>query len=212
LIPWIQRFIFIIFIAKGGGKINLWNQGNDLTDHLPNFLIINKFTTLPKHFKMYKRDYSNYDECKLINDIEIIDWHVELPETNYVNTIFGSFYSKLSNIINKHIPLKLISRKNIKHMLKPWITGAIRFSLNVKNKLYKRYITTRTSYAHNKFKIYRNKLKRLIQISKKQYYSEYFRSNMRSMKNIWKGTKQIISSINPQAVVLPQRLFKMVVN
>jgi hypothetical protein len=24
LIPWFQRFIFIIFIAKGGGKINLW--------------------------------------------------------------------------------------------------------------------------------------------------------------------------------------------
>jgi hypothetical protein len=47
-------------------------------------------------------------------------------------------------------------------MSKPWITGAIRFSLNVKNKLYKRYITTRTSYSHTKFKIYRNKLKRLI--------------------------------------------------
>jgi hypothetical protein len=27
-IPWFQRFIFIIFIAKGRGKINLWNQGN----------------------------------------------------------------------------------------------------------------------------------------------------------------------------------------
>jgi hypothetical protein len=24
LLPWFQRFIFIIFIAKGGGKINLW--------------------------------------------------------------------------------------------------------------------------------------------------------------------------------------------
>jgi hypothetical protein len=23
-IPWFQRFIFIIFIAKGRGKINLW--------------------------------------------------------------------------------------------------------------------------------------------------------------------------------------------
>jgi hypothetical protein len=23
-VPWFQRFIFIIFIAKGGGKINLW--------------------------------------------------------------------------------------------------------------------------------------------------------------------------------------------
>jgi hypothetical protein len=25
-LPWFQRFIFIIFIAKGRGKINLWNQ------------------------------------------------------------------------------------------------------------------------------------------------------------------------------------------
>ena len=23
-VPWFQRFVFIIFIAKGGGKINLW--------------------------------------------------------------------------------------------------------------------------------------------------------------------------------------------
>jgi hypothetical protein len=30
LLPWFQRFIFIIFIAKGRGKINLWNQGSDL--------------------------------------------------------------------------------------------------------------------------------------------------------------------------------------
>jgi hypothetical protein len=26
-LPWFQRFIFIIFIAKGRRKINLWNQG-----------------------------------------------------------------------------------------------------------------------------------------------------------------------------------------
>jgi hypothetical protein len=28
-LPWFQRFIFIIFIAKLRGKINLWNQGRD---------------------------------------------------------------------------------------------------------------------------------------------------------------------------------------
>jgi hypothetical protein len=28
-LPWFQRFIFIIFIAKGRGKINLWNQGKE---------------------------------------------------------------------------------------------------------------------------------------------------------------------------------------
>ena len=26
LLPWFQRFIFIIFIAKGKGKINLWSK------------------------------------------------------------------------------------------------------------------------------------------------------------------------------------------
>jgi hypothetical protein len=34
LVPWFQRFIFIIFIAKGRGKINLWNQGIVLADSI----------------------------------------------------------------------------------------------------------------------------------------------------------------------------------
>ena len=32
----------------------------ELTDHQPNFLII-KFATLPKGFKLFKRDYSNFN-------------------------------------------------------------------------------------------------------------------------------------------------------
>ena len=38
----------------------------DLTDQLPNFLIIQKFTSLPINVKIYKRDYSNFDESALI--------------------------------------------------------------------------------------------------------------------------------------------------
>jgi hypothetical protein len=41
----------------------------NLTDHLPNFLIVNTFSTLPKEFKLYKRDYSKY--C-LINEQECV--------------------------------------------------------------------------------------------------------------------------------------------
>ena len=44
----------------------------DLTDHLPNFIIINKFSTLPKNLLIYKRDYSHFDESLLINDIQNI--------------------------------------------------------------------------------------------------------------------------------------------
>ena len=37
----------------------------DLTDHLPNFLVFNDFASLPNNIKMYKRDYSTFDQNAL---------------------------------------------------------------------------------------------------------------------------------------------------
>ena len=45
----------------------------DLSDHLPNFLIINKFSSLPKNTKIVKRDYSLFDENKLLRDFQNIN-------------------------------------------------------------------------------------------------------------------------------------------
>ncbi len=45
----------------------------DVTDHLPNFLIINKFPCLTSNIKIYKRDYSKYNETDLINQAEAIN-------------------------------------------------------------------------------------------------------------------------------------------
>ena len=49
----------------------------DLTDHLPNFLIVNKFMALPKEFKLYKRDYSNFNEHQFCEDIQSLNWNLE---------------------------------------------------------------------------------------------------------------------------------------
>ena len=38
---------------------NLWY---DLSDHLPNFLIVSKLSSLPANIKVLKRDYSNFDK------------------------------------------------------------------------------------------------------------------------------------------------------
>ena len=50
------------------------NIVHDLTDHLPNFIIFNKFTTLPCNVKLFKRDYSKFDQQALTNEIQLIDW------------------------------------------------------------------------------------------------------------------------------------------
>ena len=176
----------------------------DLSDHLPNFLIINSLSTLPKNIEISRRDYSQFNQSNLINDVESVDWSFN-SSSNDVNVMFDTFYSRLSNIIDRHIPIKKLSAKEIKQLSKPWITSGIRRSIRIKNKLYKRFIKTQSAYYHTKFKLYRNKLNHLIKISKVNYYRRYFSSNTTHIKNIWKGIKQILV-LKPLSNNIPTKL------
>ena len=109
----------------------------DLTDHLPNFLIFDKFTSLPSNMKLYKRDYSTLNYEKLVNDVQIINWSEVLVSELDPSSMFHLFYDQISAIIDKHIPFKQITRKEVKLRSKPWITPAIKRSIQVKNKWQK---------------------------------------------------------------------------
>ena len=164
----------------------------DLTDHLPNFLVVSKFSSLPDNVKIFRRDYSNFDEQALINDIQSIDWDLLFSGNSDPSCMFDTFYRKVSEFIDIHIPLKQLSKKDSKLKTKPWITSAIRISIKIKNNLYKKFLKTKSSYYQTKFKVYRNKLNHLIKISKRNYYNNYFSIHLNDGKRIWKGIKQII--------------------
>ena len=46
---------------------------------------------------------------------------------------------------------------------------------------------------HREYKSYRNKLSTIIKESKRRYYNDYFRTNLKNIKNTWEGIKSIIS-------------------
>ena len=46
----------------------------DITDHLSNFLIIKNFKRLPNNIKIFKRDYSNFNEIAFIEDCRSVNW------------------------------------------------------------------------------------------------------------------------------------------
>ena len=165
---------------------------HDLSDHLPNFLIIDSIHPLPDN-KQFKRDYSQLNKKALIDEFQKIDWDQKLSGKKDVNDIFSSFLSTSNEIINSYVPLKNLSRKEVKFRAKPWITTAIRTSINTKNRLYRKYLATRWEYQHAKYKRFRNKLKHLVNISKKKYYEEYFTHNRNNIKNVSKGIKQLVS-------------------
>ena len=105
---------------------------HDLTDHLPNFIIFNKFSTLPCNVKIFKRDYSEFDQQALVSDIQLIDWETVFGSTVSACNMFKSFYSKISSIIDKHIPVKQLSRRELKLKSKPRISKALRKSIQIK--------------------------------------------------------------------------------
>ena len=83
----------------------------DLTDHLPNFLIISNYTFLPNNIKMYKRDFTNFHESAFIEECQSVKWEEIVPPSSYrdPNYLFDSLYTKLSEIIDTHAPVKQIS-------------------------------------------------------------------------------------------------------
>lgn len=81
----------------------------DITDHLPNFLIISKISRVLTKLDRYRRDYSKLNEQDLVNETQSVNWDEILPSSNDANEIFDSFYSQISTIIDKHAPIIKLS-------------------------------------------------------------------------------------------------------
>ena len=166
---------------------------SNISDRLPNFLIFNKFTFKSTHHDVYHRDYSEFNQEQFVEEVRLVNWEEVLYDTEDVNHIFDSFYTKISETVEKHVPLRKLSKKQACLSIKPWITKGLLVSIAKKNKFYKSYLKNRNDYYFSKFKIYRNKLKHLLNISKRSYYNNYFKNSMGNIKNIWKGIKQLVT-------------------
>ena len=115
----------------------------DLSDHLPNFLIINEITMLPdSKDNIYKQYFSNINEELVLNDFASIQWQDVFSESQNVNQLFEVFFPKCSEIVIKHFPLKKPSRKEDKFNSKPWISKVLRKFINYNNILYRQFIRT----------------------------------------------------------------------
>ena len=140
----------------------------------------------------YTRDYSTLVQEDILLDVQAIQWETMFNENN-INQIFDSFYSVINTTIDKHSPFKKININEAKFQSNPWISQGIRQSIKTKNKLLKRYIRNKSQVNHSRYKIYRNKLKHILNFSKRLYYNEYFSYHVNNVKATWKGITQFIS-------------------
>ena len=103
-----------------------------MSDHMANFLIINKFSSLSDNIKVYKRDSSKLDESASKLEVQRVVWDdlfSNISNDSNPSTFFDCFYTKISNILEKHVPTKELSKKEKKVQPKPRITYGPRTSI-----------------------------------------------------------------------------------
>ena len=88
-------------------------------------------------------------------------------ENKNVNRSFDHFVNTFNELLSFHAPIRRMSKQEKKLRSKPWITKGILTSINMKNRIHRKYCRTKNNNAKeelysNSFKFYRNTLNKLI--------------------------------------------------
>ena len=89
-------------------------SGNIMThisDHFPQFIILNKTNMYYKSCSYAKRDFSNFDNQKFVDGFEKQDMGFLENNNLSMNSKFDLFYEKVSSCVDFHAPVKKLNKK-----------------------------------------------------------------------------------------------------
>ena len=97
----------------------------------------------------------------------------------------------MNDLLKIHGPYEKVTKYKLKFKEKPWISSGLQKSISIKNAILKKYITKKHPYnkeeLHHKYKNFRNIIATLPKKNKQNYFIKYFESNIKNLKNTWKG-------------------------
>ena len=108
-----------------------------ISDHYGQLLLMKSLTNKKSitNTEVYHQDFQKINEKKFENDLQNTIWEDALElHSDDVDKSFGTFFSTIKSIIDRHATLKKLSLKERKLKLKPWLTKGILTSINNKNK------------------------------------------------------------------------------
>ena len=164
-------------------------------------------TDISDHFQVFTVNWSIQEKT-----VDILEYRIIMSENNYnrfkqyisncdwqeilthqdTNIAFESFHMKLKSAYDKVFPKNKITKTCFTG--KPWLTEGLKHSIKLKNKLFIQY--KKCSSAHNeiKYKIYRNRLNKLIKTAERHYYQEKLENNKCNIKRTWSIVKEVIGT------------------
>ena len=172
------------FVNNPENVVYSGNVVSDISDHFTQFCIASSVKPDYQSSEKKIRNYLKFSETRFQQDIKT---NLIIGNDREIDQEFSCFYRKLNKLINKHEPLKSVSKRKHKQFLKPCITYGLKKSIKIKNKLL-------ISGDRKRYKQYRNYLTKLIRVSKREYLQSYFDQNLTNMKKTWDGINSLINN------------------
>ena len=166
-------------------------------DHLPNFMILNhEHTNKKKSIK--KRDKRNFDKDKFLADL-LDDGNLLLNLLNAEDSESACVYyfQKYIENLDKHQPMRELSKKEKKIIRKPWLTAGLLKSISTKRKLFKAFkndkFKNKQSDTYTRYKIHNDSVNKLKKISMKMHCQEYFKKYFANSRKAWIGINSLLN-------------------
>ena len=166
-------------------------------DHLPNFVILNHEHKNKKQ-SIKKRDKKNFDKDKFLADLlDNGNLLLKILNEKDCETACVRFIKEFLNALDKHQPMRELSKKEKKILTKPWLTTGLLKSISKKRTLFKKFkndkLKGKATKTYKQYKLYTDQINKLKRICMQDYYQNYFTQNFRNSKEVWLGINTLLN-------------------
>ena len=169
-----------------------------ITDHYPIMVFISCKLTVSSIQSKYVRSLKKLSIKNFNTDLQIeldsVSFDIFNATSTNINAVFDKFYSAITKTIDKHVPLKKLSKKQKRLQRKPWITKDLLISIKRKQKMHKSHFIHGSIDDKKFYKLYSNLLTKLKDLAKKAHYHHLIEEHKRDPKKTWKVLRTLLPS------------------
>jgi len=166
-----------------------------ITDHYGTFFSIQfHHQTVKQKPIENKRSSINYTKLKTV--LEQKDWEI-INNITDLNQATNLLINNIKTAINTATETHTFTSKTKK--LKPWMTSALLNSIRKRDKMKLNLKKQYSDELDSKFKTYRNNLKKLIEITRQNYYKEQVKEAGNNNKKVWQCINEATNNVSKKS-------------
>lgn len=173
----------------------------ELSDHLTQFLILEGYVKEREFIdlKITKKDFENFNEREFGEVvIDGLNWdEICMIRIGDASASFKSFHDTVNFHLDEMAPDRLVSNKELKLMLKPWITQEILAKCDKRDELLKKFKSEKNSdlatVIYKEYKLLRNQITADKRRGKKAHNIAQFEKNKNAISTVWKSIRSLVN-------------------